>query len=94
MKTKFEAGSFQYGKGFIRSIGRYKEVDAGWQIEMVLANNAKVYNNPQEAAIHAKKDVSQAFTKAQASGGATTVDHHLASIGYSRVEQENRKNVL
>ena len=86
MKTKFEAGSFQYGQGFIRSIGRYKEVDTGWKVEMVLVNENKIYDNPQEASIHAKMDIDSAFFKAQENPG-TTVDHYLAGIGYSKVEQ-------
>ena len=89
MKTKFEAGSFQYGKGFIRSIGRYREVDTGWVIEMVLAMAEKTYETPQEAAMLAKMDVDGALVKAQASGGKKSVDHFLSGIGYSRVEQKD-----
>ena len=86
MKTKFEAGSFHYGNGFIRSIARYQQVDAGWKIEMVLASASKVYDSPQEASMLAKMDVDGALLKAQSSGGTKSVDFFLASLGYNRVE--------
>ena len=89
MKTKFEAGSFQYGDGFIRSVGRYIEVDTGWQAEMILASTQKSYKTPQEAAMLAKMDIDTALRRAQMSGGKLTVDHVLASMGYGRVEQKD-----
>ena len=89
MKIKFEAGSFAYGDGFVRSIGRYREVDAGWQIEMVLASIEKTYESPQEASMLAKMDIDRALQKAQTSGGVKSVDHFLAAMGYSRVEQKD-----
>jgi hypothetical protein len=93
VRIKFEAGSYNYDGKAIRSIGRYRETPEGWVIDMVLVNIAHSYDKPDEAAMLAKMDIDIAYQKALDNQGQITVDHHLAAVGYSKLEEQTEERI-
>ncbi len=90
MRVKFQAGRYEYGSGYIRSIARFIEKNELWEIDFVLVNTAQVYQNGDEAAQLAKWDIDRAQQKALEKRGELTIDHYLASIGYEKIEAEEQ----
>ena len=83
MSVKYQAGSFEYNGGFVRSILRSKiENDE----QFLLINDKKTYNSPNDAAILAKTDIEQSLVYAKTKK-FESIDHALSAMGYQKFEE-------